>query len=92
EDFLLAEEKGYNTYTKVEDVKCVAAQNWWKEKKEFWSIVRTKWEKELSNKNLKLRTEVYGEPLHMHLAKLNSKANKEDINKVIDRFIDFSEY
>jgi len=31
EDVLLAKEKGYNTYVKVEDSRCAAAQNWWKE-------------------------------------------------------------
>ena len=35
-DYILAQEKGYNTYTKVADSKCEAAQKWWKENKEFW--------------------------------------------------------
>jgi hypothetical protein len=35
-DYLLAQEKGYNTYTKVEDSKCEAAQKWWAANKDFW--------------------------------------------------------
>ena len=29
-DYLLAQEKGHNTYTKVDDSKCEAAQKWWR--------------------------------------------------------------
>lgn len=32
-EYLLAQEKGINTYTKVEDAQCTAAQQWWLENK-----------------------------------------------------------
>ena len=87
-EYLLAQEKGYNTYTKVDDSKCEAAQKWWAENRDFWKKVRYKWDDEFAkNKDIKLQKEVDGKPLFMHLQLLNQSANQEDINKVIDRFI-----
>ncbi|WP_412464022.1 DUF6607 family protein [Flavobacterium mekongense] len=87
-DYLLAQEKGYNTYTKVADSKCEAAQKWWKENQEFWKKVRTKWEAEFSkNNDIKLLAQLDGMPLYMHLQKLKPNASQDEINKVIDSFI-----
>lgn len=87
-DYLLAQEKGYNTYTKVDDSKCEAAQKWWRENKEFWKKVRIKWDIEFAkNKDIKLLTELDGKPLYMHLQKLKIDATQEEVNKVIDSFI-----
>lgn len=87
-DYLLAQEKGHNTYTKVDDSKCEAAQKWWKENKEFWKKVRIKWDTEFAkNKDIELQKEIDGKPLYMHLQKLKNNVSQEEINKVIDRFI-----
>ncbi len=87
-DYILAEEKGFNIYKKVEDAKCKAAQKWWEENKEFWKKVRTKWELEFKkNKNLKLQKYVDNKPLFMHLQALKVTASQEEINKTIDSFI-----
>ena len=87
-DYILAQEKGYNTYTKVDDSKCEVAQKWWKENKDFWKKVRIKWDAEFAkNKDLKLESKVDGKPLFMHLEKLKKDATQEEVNKVIDTFI-----
>ena len=87
-NYILAQEKGHNTYTKVDDSKCEAAQKWWRENKDFWKKVRTKWDAEFAkNKDIQLHKEINGMPLFMHLAKLKMDATQEDINKVIDSFI-----
>lgn len=87
-DYLLAQEKGYNTYTKVDDSKCAAAQKWWKEHQSFWAKVRTKWDIEFAkNSNIKLLNELDGKPLYLHLHSLQKDASQSKINKVIDRFI-----
>ena len=39
----LAWEKGWSTYTKVNDKKCQPAKDWWKENHEFWNDVRSVW-------------------------------------------------
>lgn len=43
-DKLLAQEKGWNTYQKVADEKCVAARQWWAKNQLYWKEVRTVWE------------------------------------------------
>ena len=37
EDLVIAMEKGYNTYKRVEDEKCSGASDWWEENKEKWA-------------------------------------------------------
>lgn len=87
-DYVLAQEKGHNTYTKVDDSKCEAAQKWWVANQEFWKKVRTKWNAEFAkNKDIKLKSDIDGKPLYMHLSKLKADANQEEINIVIDSFI-----
>jgi hypothetical protein len=87
-DYLLAQEKGHNTYTKVDDSKCEVAQKWWRENKDFWKKVRTKWDVEFAkNKDIKLVAALDGKPLYMHLQKLKTDASQEEINRVIDSFI-----
>lgn len=87
-DYLLAQEKGYNTYTKVEDSKCDLAKKWWNERQAFWRKVRSKWDVEFEkNKDIKLHKEVDGKPLYLHLEAININASQEEINKVIDDFI-----
>ena len=44
DDVLIAQEKGYNTYTKVPDEKCKDAQDWWTKNQHYWSDVRKVWD------------------------------------------------
>jgi hypothetical protein len=39
----LTAEKGLNSYVKIADEECAAAQKWWDENKEFWVRVRAAW-------------------------------------------------
>lgn len=88
DDFLLAQEKGYNTYTRVPDSKCLEAQKWWKENKSFWKKVRRKWEYIFKmKKDIALKKRVEKKPLYSHLFKMNPKTSKKEINKIIDKFI-----
>ncbi|MDA0197764.1 MAG: hypothetical protein OT643_03165 [Bacteroidetes bacterium] len=87
-NYVLAQEKGYNTYTRVDDSKCKPARDWWKKNKDFWKKVRTKWEAEYAkNKDLKLKADIDGQPLYMVLQALKTNASQEEINRVIDTFI-----
>ena len=62
EDSLLAEEKGINTYVKIEDNRGELAKKWWKENKDFWNEVRTIWE------------DIYKQQSNIHLhEKINDK-------------------
>ncbi|MDG2228207.1 MAG: hypothetical protein P8L20_10785 [Flavobacteriales bacterium] len=37
-DFVIAEEKGINTYKRVPDERCEGAIKWWQENQNFWSL------------------------------------------------------
>lgn len=87
EDVILAKEKGYNTYVKVEDSKCKAAADWWKNNNKKWALVRNKWEKVYNrNTDLVLEEKVDNKALYKHLFS-DEYTNEEDINKVIESFV-----
>ncbi|WP_417443674.1 DUF6607 family protein [Joostella sp.] len=87
-DFVLAQEKGYDTYTKVADSKCKAAQDWWKDNKKFWKVVRNKWQDLFDeNKDIELKKSVDNKPLFAHLFSMPPNSSKKKIEAVIDSFI-----
>ena len=87
-DVVLAEEKGLDIYTKVEDSKCQAAQKWWAENKTLWKNVRTKWDVIFAqNKDLNLEEKVDKKTLFSHLFKLKPDATKAESDAIIDSFV-----
>lgn len=85
-DIVIAHEKGYNTYVKVDDSKCKAAQDWWKKQCEM-AKVRSKWDEVYGrNTNLSLETKVNNKPLYKHL--FSEKVSEEQqINETIESFV-----
>ncbi|WP_299101501.1 DUF6607 family protein [uncultured Winogradskyella sp.] len=87
EDIILAKEKGYNTYEKVDDSKCQAAQDWWKEHQEKWALVRSKWDEVYArNKDLELETKVDNKPLYKHLFN-DEVVEQKEIETTIESFV-----
>lgn len=87
EDIVLAKEKGYNTYVKVDDSKCKAAAAWWIESTNKWALVRNKWSEVYGrNKNLTLEVKVDNKPLYKFLFSDEYK-EEQKINKVIESFV-----
>ena len=67
-DKLLAEEKGINTYKRLEDSRCVAAKVYWEKNKEYWTKVRKTWDDYIStHSTIELKTQIDGKPLHDYL-------------------------
>ena len=88
EDILLAQEKGLNTYKKVDDSRCKAAKAWWEENSDEWSMVRAKWDNLFArNINLHLKDKVDGKHLHEHLLSKDFSKTKGDIDKTIQSFV-----
>ncbi len=86
-DLVIAMEKGYNTYRRVEDEKCSAASNWWKENNEKWELVRLKWDEVFSrNSQLSLKSQVDDKPLFMYLF-TDDYNDKNTIESIIDTFV-----
>ena len=87
EDFLLAKEKGYNIYVKVDDSRCAVAATWWVDHTDKWITVRAKWDEVYGrNKDLSLEAKVDNKALYKHLF---DDAITEDvqINPVIESFV-----
>lgn len=87
-DVLLAQEKGMDIYTKVADIKCLAAQNWWKENYALWKNVRDKWQTIFDrHKDLNLEAKVDRKPLYSLLFDLKPTASKAESDAIIDKFV-----
>lgn len=89
EDTLLAQEKGYNVYTKVPDEKCKPAKDWWVNNNKFWKKVRNSWDKVYERTGaLTLLKSIDEEPLFMHFYKLEKdNAKKADISALLKKFV-----
>ena len=86
-DVILAYEKGFNNYIKVDDSKCDSAIKWWNKNKNKWNNVRNKWSEVYGkNKNLSLKKLVNNTPLYMVL--FSEEINqKDDISSSIESYI-----
>jgi hypothetical protein len=84
-DTIVAEEKGYNTYKKVEESKCQIGINWWEKNKIFWMDVRSVWDELLPSLNdLTIQHTVEDKKLHERLFAMNQEfieAKKYDSKK-----------
>jgi len=87
EDVIIAKEKGYNTYVRVDDSKCKAAQDWWKKEYDKWASVRAKWAEVYGrNTTLKLENKVDNKVLFKHLF-AEDVTKEKDINSIIEAFV-----
>ena len=86
-DVVIAREKGYNFYKRVDDSKCLAASNWWIENFEKWKSVRDKWNEIYSrNSNLRLHSKIENKPLYSYLFN-DEMVDPKTINKIIESFV-----
>jgi len=90
-DILIAKEKGFNYYKKVDDSRCKAAADWWTQNYSKWKTVRDKWNEIYSRKtDIKLHSLVDSKPLYSYLFD-DAIINEESINKTIESFINLNE-
>jgi hypothetical protein len=67
-DQLLVEEKGLNTYKRIDESQCAAAKAYWEKNKDYWTKVRKTWEDYVNtHSTVELKTQVGGKVLHDHL-------------------------
>lgn len=87
EDVVLANEKGYNTYKKVDDSRCQAAKEWWIANNAKWASVRNKWAEVYGrNQDLTLAKKVDNKPLFKHLL-VEGELKEEEMDEIIDAFV-----
>lgn len=73
---ILTEEKGKNSYTRVDDKKCSLAKVWWEERKKTWETIREAWDK-IHSEYGTLTFRKLSSPLWKELGQLSEKANSE---------------
>ncbi|MCX3267123.1 DUF6607 family protein [Pedobacter agri] len=78
-DKLIATEKGYEEFTKIDPVKFAYAQKWWENQKTYWAAVRDVWADfaKTSNTNFKVQTSANGKLLYETLFSLGDQSIKE---------------
>ncbi|GAB3924913.1 DUF6607 family protein [Mucilaginibacter myungsuensis] len=96
-DKLLAQEKGYEEFTKVDPAKFAYAEKWWGEQKAYWADVRTVWDGVFAKREtLQLETKKNGKNLYQKLfdlgdqsvkEKWSSTKNKEEAAKIINNYL-----
>jgi len=83
-DLVLAEEKGVNTYVKIDLANGDAAKKWWEENGTYWKKVRAKWDEIFSmNKDLNLLESIDGKNLYQLL----SSDEEHRINDIVNGFV-----
>ncbi|QQL49348.1 hypothetical protein GO620_014395 [Mucilaginibacter ginkgonis] len=96
-DKLLAQEKGYEEFTKADPAKFSYAQQWWKSQQSYWNDVRLVWDSVYAaNPTVKIEGKKDGKVLYEHLFDLGDRSvkehwdaakNKSEVRKVIDRYL-----
>ena len=78
EDKVLVHEKGWNTYVKTDDKKCLAAKDWWNKNQQYWADVRTIWDEVFaSQKTLSINMKVENKIMYKRLFELGKEVNNE---------------
>jgi hypothetical protein len=96
-DKLLAQEKGYEEFTKVDEAKFAYAKTWWASQQNYWADVRAVWDNVFAKNNtIRLSGKKDGKLLFERLFELGDQSvkekwsaakNKEEANKVIALYV-----
>jgi hypothetical protein len=99
-DELLAQEKGLNYYTKIDDAKCAVALAKWEASKDFWVVVKKEWSRYIDKQSvLMVKDLVDDEKLYEHLyvvekewkeKKLSEKELEKKVKVVFEKFVSTS--
>ncbi|MEM6643929.1 MAG: DUF6607 family protein [Bacteroidota bacterium] len=85
-DELIAWEKGWNVYKKVDDSKCQTAIDWWASNGQFWGDVRAVWGEVFdSKKTLSLNMRADGQIMFMRMFGLGSEMEGENYDAAASR-------
>ena len=95
-DKLLVEEKGWNTYKRIDEKECAAAKAYWAINKDYWGRVRKVWADYIATHDVvSLKNKVEGKMLHEYLMeqakeyadkKIAVSEIDQKIKEEIDRF------
>lgn len=81
-DKVLVEEKGINSYKRVDMAQCAAGKQYWQKHSTYWQEVRKVWDDYLNtHSTIGLKTEIDKKPLHSHLYALAGKFVKGQVKE-----------
>ncbi len=84
---LVAKEKGFDYYKKVDDSKCAGARKYWAANQGMWKNVRSKWASIFAeNKDLTLLPKVEGQSLFMALFDKKPTTPKAETDALIEKY------
>jgi hypothetical protein len=96
-DNLLVQEKGWNTYVKLDQKECAPGLAYWGKTKDYWTSVRLAWENYLkTHDRVILKKEIDGKVLHDHLfvlasqysmGQLKGDAIAQNIQSLLDQYL-----
>ena len=85
---ILAEEKGYSPYKRVDPKRCKVAKEWWFDNIDKWTSVREEWNRVYArNNNLKLKESFDNKKLYEYLLFSNDYDSPSTHKKLINSFI-----
>ena len=97
-DVLIASEKGYNDYIRIDASKCQTAQKWWSESHNFWKEVRAVWaEVEDKHTSFKLKDKVDAQRITSFIYDLEKDKSiptsevKNKMKGIIEKFIEWND-
>lgn len=86
-DKTIGNEKGWNTYEKVDLKKCQVAENWWQKNESIWKTVRLAWKDKFNEKkDLNLWPKKGVKTMYKRFFKLEKGTTRDDVNKIIEEF------
>lgn len=96
-DKIIAQEKGYEEFTKVDEAKFAYAKKWWASQQDYWVDARAAWDDIFAkNASIKLSGKKDGKLLYEQLFALAEKSekekwssdkNKEETIKIINSYV-----
>jgi hypothetical protein len=96
-DKLLVEEKGHNTYKRINEKECEVAKAYWEKNKNYWGKVRSIWADYISTRDtITLKNKIDNKLLHEYLldlakeygaGKISDSEINQRIKTEVDRFM-----
>ncbi|MDZ7878318.1 MAG: DUF6607 family protein [Saprospiraceae bacterium] len=97
-DVLIASEKGYNDYVRIDASKCQAGQKWWDKSQIFWKEVRAAWaDVEEKRMSFKLKDKVDDQRIMSHIYDLEKdksvaiKDVKSKMMAILEKFVEWND-
>lgn len=83
-DRLLVEEKGHNSYKRIDAKECTAAKEYWEKNAGYWGKVRTIWADYIATHDtISLKTKIDGKLLHEYLIDLGKDYVSKKISETV---------